>query len=118
MRVDLPDNGWAEIAEPSELRNGDRKAVLKSLTVEVGDDGKSILSLSYDDEMRDALLRRIVRNWSLPFPLPKDDSASLDKLTIAQADALAKAIKPHMDLVNGVADPTKRGTDPTPALAS
>lgn len=118
MRVELPDGGWAEIAEPTDLRKGDRKAVLAALQVEVDGEGRRLMSLGYDEDMRDALLRRVVLMWSLPFPLPKDDPASLDKLTLAQADALVEAINPHMDLINGKDDPTKRGTDPTNGSAS
>jgi len=113
VQVQLGGPDWAEIAEPSELRNGDRKAVNKTIRLQMDEDGSRTIGGDYEDLMRDALLKRIVRNWSLPFPVPKDDPESLDKLTLEQADVLAKAVQPHLDLINGKVDPTKKDSDPT-----
>jgi Arc/MetJ family transcription regulator len=118
MRVELDASSWAEIMDVSELRSGDRKAVNKAVRVELDEKQQPILSGALTQDMRDALLKRVVRDWSFPFPIPEKDPVSLDKLTLEQEDALNKAIKPHMDLIDGTVDPTRRDTDPTADSAS
>src|SRR6185437_10142997 len=107
----------------SELRDKDRKAVNRTLTLEIDPVTQlPVIPGSMDDDMRDALLQRIVTGWSFEnLPLPKDDPGnpatdepgSLDKLTIQDARLLHEAIKPHMLLITGQEDPNKPGTDPT-----
>lgn len=113
MRVELDAENWAEITPADELRSGDRRAVNRAVRIELDDNRQPILTGAMNDDMRDALLKRVVRDWSLPFPIPEKDAKSLDKLTLKQEDALNEATKPHMDLVTGQVDPAKRDTDPT-----
>lgn len=113
MRVTLDDKNWAEIMDPSELRSGDRRAVNRAVRLEVGEDEKPIFTGALTDDMRDALLCRVVSNWSLDFPIPAKDAKSLEKLTLPQEDALKAAVQPHLDLINGRVNPTERDSDPT-----
>jgi hypothetical protein len=116
MRVELGGPDWAEIKEPGELRHADRKAVLRVSVMEISpEDKRAYVNGANDEEMRDELLKRVVTNWSLPLPLPSLDADSLGRLTLDQADKLAEAVKPHMDLIVNRQDPTRRGTDPTAA---
>jgi hypothetical protein len=106
MRVELPEGQWAEVADVETLRDGDRKAVNRAISVSADAEGHPVLGGDYDDKMTDALLVRICTNWSLPFPPPDQDPASLDKLTIQQARVLHEGIAEHMALVKDEADPT------------
>lgn len=117
MRVDLTDGAWADIRDVSELRDKDRKAVNAQVTLAVDPQTQMpVIPGSMDDDMRDALLRRIVTGWSFEYlPLPADDIESLDKLTIPDARLLHEAIKPHMLLITGQENPNKQGTVPTSA---
>src|SRR5437764_131803 len=100
MRVELGGSDWAEIMDAGELRHADRKAVMRVSVMEIDPNrGMAYVSGATDDDARDELLKRIVTNWSLPYPLPKDDPESLGRLSLDQADALAEAVRPHMDLI-------------------
>jgi hypothetical protein len=118
MRVELDSSNWADIADVSELRSGDRRAINRTVRLELDENEKPILTGSLTQGMRDALVKRVVSNWSLPFPIPEKDPGSLDKLTLEQEDALDKAVEPHMALISGNVDPGKRGSDPTEDSAS
>jgi len=114
MRVDLGDGQWAELKELAELNRGDKKATLRASTIELDPvAGKGYVSGANDEDQADALLCRIVTNWSFPQPLPSKSPKSLDVLSIAQGDKLQEAVKPYLELINGKVDPGKRDTDPT-----
>ncbi|RCG19118.1 hypothetical protein DQ384_38220 [Sphaerisporangium album] len=114
MRVPLPDDQWAEILEPSDLRAGDLKAVHRAVPI-------GARSAAFLDEMDCVMLRRVITAWSLELPLPKDlpgdadtgEPGSLDKITIPQYRALVAAIAPHMALIHE--DPA---SDPKPSSES
>lgn len=116
MRIDLPDDQWAEVMDPEELDDGVRKTVVKAVQIQYDRDSKlPIYPASMEDDVYDALLKAVLVNWSFTaFPLPKDDPASLNKLKIRTARTLRKALQPHMDLINGA----ERGEDPTPGSES
>ena len=114
MRVDLGEDQWADLRELGELRRADQKAVLRSTTMEIDPaEGKAFINGAADEDQVDALMERIITNWSLPLPLPSQDPKSLGKLTMAQGDALADAAKPYLEAINVKVDPAKKGTDPT-----
>lgn len=120
MQVTLDSAGnWAQLKEVADLRRADRRAVNQAIVVETDPKTRApIIRGSLDDDIADATLKHVVENWSLPFPLPSADPASLDKLTLEQDDALRKAIQPHIDALQGKNAPTKENPDPTPASAS
>lgn len=115
----IDDVNWAELRDVSELRRVDRKAVNMAIVFEVDPESKMpVMRASMDDDIADATLTAVVTNWSLPFPLPSVDPASLDKLTLAQDDKLREAIQPHIDAIRGNDAPVKENAAPTPASAS
>jgi len=118
MRVELNNGAWADIVDPADLRDKDRKVVNKAVSIQIDPNTQeTILPGDMDDNMRDALLKRIVTAWSfdnLPVPSndPKFPEESLDRLTIPDARLLHEAIKPHMKLVTGQDSPTGPGQSP------
>jgi hypothetical protein len=114
MRVELPDSQWAELKEPGELRRADEKAVLRVSTLTIDPESKTaLIGGANDQDMEDAMLARVVKQWSFDFPLPCADPDSMGKLSIEQAHVLAAAVKPHLQLITATIDPTKRNSDPT-----
>ena len=113
MRVTLDDKNWAEITPVEELRSGDRRAVNRAVRIELDDKQQPIITGATTEDMRDALLARIVLDWSFPFPVPGKDPKSLDKLSLPQEDALREATQPHLDLIAGHGSPMEKGSDPT-----
>ena len=114
MRVELPEDQWAEIREPGELRRADEKAVLRVSTLTIDPETRTAsVGGANDQDMEDAMLARVVTGWSFPMPLPKDDPDSLGKLTIAQAHGLAEAVKPHLELITKSVNPADKKSDPT-----
>ena len=115
MRVELDKAGsWADILDLDDLRDGHRKAVNRVIRFEVDDKNKPVISGSMDDDMRDAMLRLVVTNWSNTLgPLPKDDPEALDRLTIEQGKNLRKAIDPHMEAVREKDAPVRANPVPT-----
>ena|SRR5215469_8077859 len=118
MRVELTDGAWAEIAEVSELRDKDRKAVNKAAVLQIDPETqKAVIPGDMDDNMLDALLRRILTAWSFEnLPLPSNDpqfpAESLDRLSIQDARLLHEAVRPHMKLITANDSPTKRADTP------
>jgi phytoene/squalene synthetase len=111
MQITLPDGEWATVREAEDLDDGTRKAVVRAVKVQYDRESKlPIYPASMEDDVYDALLKEVLENWSYPFPLPKDDPASLNKLKIRHARALRKALQGHMDLING----KDEDADPTP----
>lgn len=118
-QVSIDATNWADIKDVSELRRADRLAVNQAVTYEV--DGESKLAVvreSMADDVADAVLKTVVTNWSLPFPLPSADPSSLGKLTLEQDDRLREAIQPHIDALRGNKTPVKANEGPTPGSVS
>lgn len=111
--MELGGSDWADLKEVGELRRGDRRAVNEMISFETSKAGGPLIRASLDDDMRSAVLQRVVENWSLPLPLPGKAPASLDLLTIEQDDALSEAVQPHLDAIRGRSAPVKENEDPT-----
>lgn len=112
-------NNWVEVKDVLELRRIDRKAVNAAIVYEVNPETKMpIMRASMDDDISDAVLKTVVTNWSLPFPLPSVDPASLDKLTLEQDNKLREAIQPHINALQGTGAPVKDNETPTAASVS
>ena len=113
MRVELDKTGaWADIADVADLRDADRTAVNRAIKFEVGANDKPLISGALDDDMRNALLTRVVQNWSLGV-LPRDDPDALGRLTLEQSRNLRKAVEPHMDAVREKDAPVRDNPVPT-----
>lgn len=117
MQVQLGGSDWAEIKEQADLRRKDRKEVNKAIRFEY-QDGEPIVSGSLQDDMEDAVLKNVVTNWSLQFPLPSVDPKSLDKLTLDQDDKLREAVQPLLAALRGKNAPVEENEDPTEDSAS
>jgi hypothetical protein len=119
MRIALDDKNWAEITPVDQLTRADRVAVNAHVFYE-GDaqTGNPVIRLGMDDDMATALLSRICTDWSLGFPPPSQDPASLDRLSLAQDDKLREAIQPHIVAIRGGTAPVKDNEVPTGTSAS
>jgi hypothetical protein len=114
MQVKLDEANWADIKEVRELRRADRRAVNAATGFEVDPETRRmIMRGSTDDAIADAVLRAVVTNWSLPWPVPAVDPASLEKIELEHDDALRKAIQPHIDALKGNNAPVKANENPT-----
>lgn len=119
IRVALNDaeqgQQYALIKEVGELNAGDRRAVRGAVPMTLAADGQTLqYPGDYDDQMKNALLARIVTEWNLAHSLPKGDPSVFDKLEIEQLDRLYDAVKPHVDFLQKASEaPTRPGSDPT-----
>jgi hypothetical protein len=116
MRVELvtkQDDGtphWVDIR--TDLKVKDRLAVQEAAKVEVGADTNSTSFLAMANDMRNALLGRIIIGWSLPFPIPSQNSFAAADVALGDMDlddysALEEAVQPLMEKIAG-----RRETDP------
>lgn len=112
---DVVEGGqYALLKDVSELNAGDRRAIRGAVPLKLADDGTSLIYPGdYDDQMKNALLVRIVTEWNLSHTLPKNDPGVLDKLTIDQLDRLYDACGEHIEFLNKVLQPVQPGSDPT-----
>jgi hypothetical protein len=117
MRVVIGPNDWAEITPVEQLTRADRRAVNAAIVFEQGENGP-VVHASMDDDMADALLGRVITDWSLPFPTPAVDPGALDRLSLEQDDALRQVIQPYIRAILGQNAPAKDNEVPTPASGS
>lgn len=117
-RVDLPSGNWVEYRE--QLKAVDRFAVQDAITMEFKD-GANKTTLGIANDIRNALLGRIITGWSFPgqFPAQVKDVAAPD-IVIGEAmdlddyNVLAEAVQPLVDKISG----TKKKIDPKAQSAS
>jgi hypothetical protein len=127
-RIELADGQWVDITPVEDLRDFDRKALNRVTSMRITDDGQAIVSGDYEDKIRDALLTRVIQDWSFPgLPVPSknpyvpakgdqpEKAGSLDLLTIPQARELRSVVDEHMKLIRDGGGPGERGSDPTTA---
>lgn len=104
-RAELPSGAWVEYRD--KLLAADRFAVQAAARVEIGEKANSASFLELDNDMRNALLGRIITKWSYPSPVPSEDSFRAADVVIGEAmdlddySALEKEIEPLMDKING-----------------
>lgn len=95
-RLDLPSGGWVEFRDPLELRGRDYKRVIRG----IGDGTAGAATI----DILDGLIAILVAKWDIPYlpnaPLPADDIAITDELTIQDLSALQVAVRPAMSLIN------------------
>ena len=122
-RIELPSTqaddtpNWVEYRD--KLKAGDRFAVQAVAKVELGsgtDDKRVASFLEMQNDMRNALLGRIITAWSFPDPIPSQNSFAAADVVIGNVmdledyAALEKAVEPLMDLIQGrnVPDPKRQ----------
>lgn len=116
MRVDLPSGGWVDLRD--DLKGSDAKAARRAVTYTVDDDGKRVMNAGSDDDMRDALLARIITGWSLEekgvLPPCKNPLAGPDHIADALSDedyaALHQATTPLLNRMAGRPNPQGQTT--------
>lgn len=103
-RLDLPSGGWVEFHDPKDLKGRDYKRVMRGL--------KNTDAGAATVDLLDGLIAVMVARWDIPYlpgaPLPCDDIAMTDELTIADLSAIQVAVRPAMHLIL----PTQTGTGP------
>jgi hypothetical protein len=118
--VELPSGNTVEYRD--QLKAMDRFAVQDAVFLEVKD-GVNRAALGFGNDIRNALLGRIIIKWSYPTPIPaqvKDITAADvvigETMDLDDYNALAEAVQPLVDKVSGVAGRDKK--DPKKPSAS
>jgi hypothetical protein len=110
-KIDLPSGAWVEIRE--DLKAKDRFAVQDVATLEVGEGRNKASLYGMQNDMRNALLGRIITAWSFPVPVPSQNSFAAadviigDALDLDDYGVLAEEVEPLMDKIQG-----RKTTDP------
>ena len=111
MRAEMPSkqadgtHNWVEYRD--SLMAIDKFAVDEVATVLMGDAGNKVSALAMRNDMRNALLSRIISAWSYPVPVPKDNNFQAADVVIGNAmnlrdyGALSRAVEPLMDEIEG-----------------
>lgn len=111
MRVDMPSKqadgtpNWVEYRD--NLMAIDKFAVDEVATITMGDAGNKVSALAMRNDMRNALLGRIITGWSYPVPVPSQNNFQAADIVIGNAlnlkdyAALARAVEPLMDEIEG-----------------
>ena len=113
MRVELPSGGWVEYRE--KLMAGDKFAVQDAISIEFKD-GTNRASMGLMNDQRNALLGRIITNWSFgqtPEQLKQLQAADVvigNAMDIDDYNVLAEEVDPLLNKVMGtvVKDPKKQ----------
>ena len=111
--ISMQDDGtpnWVEYRD--KLMAGDRFLVQAAAKVQQEADGSAKTSfLELDNDMRNALLVRIITAWSYPAPTPAQTGGQPADLVIGNAmdlddySALEKAVQPLMNKISGRSAP-------------
>lgn len=112
-KVELPSGGWVEYRD--KLMAGDKFAVQDVISLEFRDGANKVSGGTINDQ-RNALLGRIITNWSFgqtPEQLKSLQAADVcigNAMDIDDYDALAKAIDPLLNKIMGavVQDPKQQ----------
>jgi|SRR5208282_5894971 len=114
QKIDLPSGAWVEIR--TDLKAKDRFAVQDVATLEVGEGRNKASLYGMQNDMRNALLGRIIVAWSYAVPIPsansflQADAVIGDAMDLDDYAVLADEVEPIMDKIQGrkaVADPKK-----------
>ena len=98
----LPSGNWIEMRDWRELRRGDKKRAMSSIT-----DVERVIAAGY--EMTDGLLAILVTNWSYELPLPAQSAEALDLLPMEDDAALMQLVTP---IITALFPKQPDGTDP------
>lgn len=116
MRVELPDDHWAEMREPESVTAGDRRRFIAAAEMtEGGDTSKTLGAMN-------TLIALLVTAWDLG-PLPAQYPDVLDELSMPVYDALLGAAAPAAKYLRGTdfgvdidpESPTKPSRDTEPS---
>lgn len=108
-RAELPSGAWVEYRD--KLMAGDRFEVQSVVSVEVADGKNKANFYEMANDMRNAMLGRIITDWSYPVPIPsKAPNTAADivlgnTMDLEDYAALEEAVEPLMDLITGQSRP-------------
>lgn len=86
-RVDLPSENWADFRDADTIRKKDRDRVLTAMDNVEG-------AMAQVIRAADMTLALAIEKWSFDAPIPSENLASLDELSIPDYDALCAAADP------------------------
>jgi hypothetical protein len=121
MRIDMaslqPDGTphWVEVRDT--LMAQDRFEVQEAALVETGDGKQRTSFLALENDMRNALLGRIITAWSYPVPVPAQNSMAAADVVIGGCmdlddySLIEKAVQPLMDKIAGRGQPDPKKQD-------
>jgi hypothetical protein len=115
-RIELPSGAWVEYRDALKVK--DRFAVQEVAKVDIREEGNSTSFLAMQNDMRNALLARIITAWSYGVPIPSQNSFQAADVIIGDAmdlddyATLEAEIQPLMDKIAG------RGAAPDPKKPS
>lgn len=116
-RIELPSGAWIEYRDALKVR--DRFAVQEVAKVDIREEGNSTSFLAMQNDMRNALLARIITAWSYPVPVPSLNSFQAadviigEQMDLEDYSALEEEIQPLMDKIagRGTSNPKKPSSD-------
>lgn len=104
-RVELPSEAWVEYR--TELMAGDRFVVQDAVKIEMGDAGIRSFSLGTENDQRNALLARIITNWSYPGLKPDANDVVSgariigNTMPLKDYNVLSKEVEPLLKEISG-----------------
>jgi hypothetical protein len=110
LRLDLPSGGWIEYRD--QLRGKDKFAVQGAIRFTMEEGRAQEVTGAVSNNMRNALLARIITDWSFPEPIPakRSDLDLSDPLQLEDAigepldiddyNALQEAVEPLFEKVS------------------
>jgi hypothetical protein len=90
MRVELGGDDWADLKDPEQVTNGDRRHALSRFYA-VMRDGET--AWAADMSLFDGYLEVLMEKWSLDLPLPGEDPSVMDRLSLDQSNRLYGAVR-------------------------
>lgn len=117
-KVEFSSGNWVEYRE--NLKASDRFAVQDAVSLEFKDDGSRRAAIGLGNDIRNALLGRIITGWSYPSPVPSQQNMLAADVVIGEAmdlddyNELSDAVQALVDKISGTTtktDPKKPSTD-------
>jgi hypothetical protein len=100
-RVPLPSGGWAEIADPKQIRAKHRKRLMDRLNM----DRMQERTMGIGFDLIESLILLMVDKWSIPYAPLQDSTSPLATVTligdleIPDYDALTEALEPARQML-------------------
>ena len=113
MNVALPSGHKAELRD--QILAGDKRAANAAIEVHMDADGGRVVSVSMTDNVKYALLTRLLVSWDVGQPVPSqvvDPVGLLDSLPLDDLDALSDAIDPLYRRIMNIKDDSDNGEGP------
>lgn len=113
MKVALPSGHEAELRD--QILAGDKRAANAAIEVHMDSEGGRVVSVSMTDNVKYALLTRLIVSWDVGQPPPSmvvDPVGLLDSLPLDDLDALSDAIDPLYRRIMGIKDDGDGGESP------